>query len=251
MAGSGFFLGTMSPANTGIASNTLGPSMTRTIVETAFSLDVLHTATLTPLLIASLMRRETPGRRGMAPVSTNSMNSCVFSTCSSLHSSHRASSPWMDLKGSWSSQLVKKCSMRSLPPPISSSFPYNSTSHSCPMPFISKALLKDTRCPSFSVSTSTPSQSNSSASGSSTLRSASVRTALRRPRWQGAGFRSEAPRAAVLLLEPRARWVLRNGEAWARTAFRDDRLAERRPTGATLAAESPTTIVDAAITAEI
>jgi hypothetical protein len=43
--------------------------------------------------------------------------------------------------------------------------PYVSVSHSCSSPSSEKEELKATRCPSFSVSTRTPSQSNSSALG--------------------------------------------------------------------------------------
>ena len=53
MAGSGFFFGTQSPANTRITAATSGPSSTRTIADTARSLDVLQTATGTPPALAS------------------------------------------------------------------------------------------------------------------------------------------------------------------------------------------------------
>src|SRR6185503_20669054 len=49
--------------------------------------------------------------------------------------------------------------MRSLPPAILSSSPYRATSHSASMPAAANARLNATRCPSRSVSTSTPSQS--------------------------------------------------------------------------------------------
>ena len=49
MAGSGFFRGTTSPANTRITAATSAPSITRTMVDTARSLEVEHTATGTPL----------------------------------------------------------------------------------------------------------------------------------------------------------------------------------------------------------
>jgi hypothetical protein len=53
MSGDGFFLGTASPAYTGICPATPAPSSTRTMVDTACSLDVEHTATGTPAAIAS------------------------------------------------------------------------------------------------------------------------------------------------------------------------------------------------------
>src|SRR5688572_2640883 len=65
--------------------------------------------------------------------------------------------------------------MRSLPPAILRSSPYCSTLHSASMPAAAKARLNATRCPSRSVSTSTPSQSKikafmESACGSGNLR---------------------------------------------------------------------------------
>lgn len=54
--------------------------------------------------------------------------------------------------------------MRSFPPPTANSLPYWTSSQTSLMPKDANAILNDTRCPSRSVSASTPSQSNSIAS---------------------------------------------------------------------------------------
>ena len=53
MSGLGFFFSTTSPAKTRILDSTSGPSSTRTMVLTALSFEVLHTATGTCAWMAS------------------------------------------------------------------------------------------------------------------------------------------------------------------------------------------------------
>ena len=71
----------MSPAYTGITFATSSPSMFSTMADTAFSFEVLQTATLTPFAIASETSAFTPGRSGSFPLSTISMKMSVLRRC--------------------------------------------------------------------------------------------------------------------------------------------------------------------------
>eukprot|EP00959_Pyramimonas_sp_CCMP1952_P118493 2477601-Pyramimonas_sp.AAC.1 len=63
---------------------TSSPSMTRTMVPTAFSLEVEQTATVTPAAMASFTSRATPGRNGSVPLSIIFEKRSVFKRCMSF-----------------------------------------------------------------------------------------------------------------------------------------------------------------------
>mmetsp|Transcript_27757 Transcript_27757/g.50146 ORF Transcript_27757/g.50146 Transcript_27757/m.50146 type:complete len:225 (+) Transcript_27757:263-937(+) len=160
-AGFGFFSETMSPAKMEILSAKSGRYCFTTAVTEA-SLLVEQTASFQPAASAAVSSSLMPSRRESSPEFTISVKSSVFSLWSSTMSGCSG------LGGSSSVQAsafmsVKYRVMRSLPPPVVSSSPYSSTSHSMSKPFSLKALLKATRWPSRSVSTKVPSQSSKSA----------------------------------------------------------------------------------------
>src|SRR5690349_11211655 len=152
MAGSGFFAGTMSPAKTAKRAAFASPTACSSTARTDSSADVDATASIQPAAIASSTTRAIPGRAGSLPARTISLYRAVLRLCRARTSS-----------GSSITDAI-----RSLPPPICRRRAYSASSQTMSSPASANAWLKAGRCPSRSVSASTPSQSKISAG---TLRS--------------------------------------------------------------------------------
>mmetsp|Transcript_15872 Transcript_15872/g.39147 ORF Transcript_15872/g.39147 Transcript_15872/m.39147 type:complete len:352 (+) Transcript_15872:164-1219(+) len=161
-AGSGFFFGTMSPAKI-VNWLALSEGRRSTTAATDFSFEVEQHATLTPREMASDTRRSTPGLNASSPELIILLNMSVLRRWISF----TFALLWVSSSGQFAGQptWLKYAVILSFPPPTSRSLPYSSTPHSKPKPIFSNARLKATLCPSFSVSTRTPSQSNKRASG--------------------------------------------------------------------------------------
>ena len=91
-SGAGFFFLTISPAKIWNLEARSAPISVETRLLTAFSLEVEHTASLTPDTIASSTIRNTPGRKGILPSSISCMNKSVFCRWSDMILSERPSS---------------------------------------------------------------------------------------------------------------------------------------------------------------
>mmetsp|Transcript_6519 Transcript_6519/g.19274 ORF Transcript_6519/g.19274 Transcript_6519/m.19274 type:complete len:210 (+) Transcript_6519:2349-2978(+) len=130
-AGSGFFLGTMSPANIGMSSKVTPRGSPAFSTEfstalTAFSFEVLQIAIRTPALAASPIILRMPGLGGILLAFTMSIMISVFSAWRSLASSSSppASSTTFFISSSPSLILFEKsCFILSFPPPTSRSLP--------------------------------------------------------------------------------------------------------------------------------
>ena len=91
-SGCGFLRATASPQKKENLAYRSAPICVSTIVRTAASFDVEHTASGTSAAIASSTIASTPGRSGMVPSLIKSMKSAVFRLCISVTSAKRPAS---------------------------------------------------------------------------------------------------------------------------------------------------------------